>query len=240
MIGLKPPLYGRSRLLNLYQPKAGDGCVLWLPGQDDAYSATIRDRSGLNNNGTITGATWARLPSGLWYSYHDGTDDYVTITDSNNILNFTSEDFSILAWVRLDNIASTYAIFGRGIFGATGDGYIFLITTSFLRFDTYQAGSVYQRTDSSSGDIVTGQWSLVVVTRKGASARLYKNAVDVSSVIGTHINPASSTRTARFGIRDDLIQDFIGGIALPRIFNRQLLAPEILTFYQQERHFFGI
>ncbi len=38
-----------------YQPDAST--IVWLPGQDDAYSSTIRDRSGKGNNGTISGAT---------------------------------------------------------------------------------------------------------------------------------------------------------------------------------------
>ena len=40
--------------------------VLWLPGQDDAYSSTIRDRSGNGNDGTITGSMWKQNGQGIW------------------------------------------------------------------------------------------------------------------------------------------------------------------------------
>ncbi|KKK77854.1 hypothetical protein LCGC14_2849430, partial [marine sediment metagenome] len=66
----KPYFQARKNNGVLYEPDAS--CVLWLLGQDDAYSTTIRDRSGQGNHGTINDATWARTGQGLWYLVLDG------------------------------------------------------------------------------------------------------------------------------------------------------------------------
>ena len=52
------------------------GSVLYLTGLPCGGSK-IYDRSPYGNHGTITGATWKRLPSGLWYLDLDALDDYV-------------------------------------------------------------------------------------------------------------------------------------------------------------------
>ena len=74
--------YARANLGLTFRPDAN--CVLWLPGQDDPQSSTIRDRSGNGNNGTFgAGAaapTWKRLPSGLWVLDFDGLNDHTLIS----------------------------------------------------------------------------------------------------------------------------------------------------------------
>lgn len=59
--------------------KSNQSCVLWLLGQNDAHSATIRDRSGNGNHGTITGATWKQTGAGLWYLDFDGSANKVVV-----------------------------------------------------------------------------------------------------------------------------------------------------------------
>jgi hypothetical protein len=49
-----------------------------LAGDAISLYATGYSTSPAGNNGTITGATWSRLPSGLWVLNMDGSDDIVT------------------------------------------------------------------------------------------------------------------------------------------------------------------
>ncbi len=65
----------------MYPPPAN--CVLHLTGYPPG-GATITDFSGQGNHGTITGATWVRLPSGLWVLSFDG-DDYVGCGNAVNL-----------------------------------------------------------------------------------------------------------------------------------------------------------
>ncbi len=238
MMVLKPPLQARGPLLNLYVPRAGDGCVLWLPGQDDPQSATIRDRSGQGNNGTIVGATWVRLPRGLWCLSFDGSDDVVTCAHDGS-LNFTSEDFTIKAWIYCDNFTVENSIFQCGLWASKG--YFFSITTTQrLDFYTIQAGATRQRTYGST-TVGTAQWQHAVATRAGAVAKLYLDAVDVRAVSGTHVNPATTTEDARIGLRDDDGYDMAGDIALLEVISGQAwTASQIANTFNRERHLFGV
>jgi len=51
------------------------GLVLYLPFMEGTGSS-VHDLSKYHNNGTITGATWTQLPSGIWVLSFDGVDDY--------------------------------------------------------------------------------------------------------------------------------------------------------------------
>ena len=71
--------------------------ILALPMQEGSGSL-VEDISGYGNNGTITGATWSKLPSGIWYLHFDGTDDFVSIPLDSSF-NFTTESFTCEMWV---------------------------------------------------------------------------------------------------------------------------------------------
>jgi len=62
-------LYSRVDALMFSPPELG--CVLYLSGLPNSGSK-IHDRSPYGNHGAITGATWQRLPSGLWCLSFDG------------------------------------------------------------------------------------------------------------------------------------------------------------------------
>lgn len=67
-----------NKFAPLYKPPANS--VLWMPGLGDPKGVTLRDRSGYGNHGTIVGATWSSV-NGLPVLSHDGTDDYITVTN---------------------------------------------------------------------------------------------------------------------------------------------------------------
>jgi hypothetical protein len=65
-------MYSRDKIL-FEPPELGCVLSLGLP----AGSSKIRDRSPYGHIGTITGATWVKLSSGLWCLSFDGVDDMV-------------------------------------------------------------------------------------------------------------------------------------------------------------------
>jgi hypothetical protein len=99
-----------------YVPKAGDGCVLYCPGQDDPQSAVLRDISGNRNNGTITGATWVREASGIQALSFDGTDDKLVIPHHASLNPLT---FTLLMWIYLTARVDWTFIANKG----DGDGW---------------------------------------------------------------------------------------------------------------------
>ncbi len=82
------------------------GCVLHLSGLPGGGNK-IYDRSPYGNIGTITGAVWKRLPSGLWYLDYDGSDDKVVIANESNF-DFT-DTITIIMWVKPGTQTTAYA-----------------------------------------------------------------------------------------------------------------------------------
>ncbi len=220
---------------NIYKPDSS--CVLYLEGQQDAYSSTIKDLSGYANNGTITGATWVRLPSGLWVNSFDGTDDIINC-GTNSVLNFTTGDFSGIAWVKTTVTANVQWIMGRGL-GNT-DGWAMLIhTDGRVDFETYQAGASQLSYAANNTTVTNGQFNLIGWTRTGTSCRVWLNGVDITNTVGNHTNPLTSTRALKIGNSDTLNQyPFTGQMGLERIFSYYLSATEIANIYQRERPLF--
>lgn len=237
---LKPTFRARAQLLNLYQPRVGDGCVLWLPGQDDPQSSTIRDRSGLGNNGTIVGATWARTPKGLWYLSFDGNDDNVTVADKAEF--DVGAELTLKLWFRTDTdtaddvlvihdeSATKYAFWMSG----TGGDLYFIVNTA-----SGSSNAFYDGANSYFSDSV---WRHIVGTYDKSLAdnrlKLFIDGALAAQGTGHNEDIAAGDEGITFGHYAAVYMKH--DMALPVICNKAWNAGRILDNYNQERHLFGV
>lgn len=190
-------------------------------------ATVLYDRSRYRSNGDFASdghPNWVQRPSGLWVlDFDSGTPDYVEISAATTKqLNFTSEDFSIVARVYPDVISTNPFIFIRG--DNLVDGYALLFFGSKVLFYTFQSG-VWQQTLSTAGGITTANWYTIGISRVGASVKTYLDGVDDTDAAGTHINPATCARSAKIGVQDDKsTQPLDGKIAFLRIYKYALSA----------------
>ncbi len=206
------------------------GCVLCLTGLPGG-DGKIYDRSPYGNIGTITGATWRPLPSGIWCLSFDGTDDFVDC-GSGASLQITAH-FTICLWMMTSDVTQSSAM---------------LMTkemTTLLKFSS-STGKVNTRMLIGGVDeeviantaLTNDLWQQVVVTYDGSNVRIYiDGALDKTE-------PASGavvwgTGTLQLGARKGSLE-YTGNIALPRIHNRALSALEIQNLFSQEKHLFGV
>lgn len=218
-----------------YVPRAGDGCVLWLPGQDDAYSATIRDRSGKGNHGAITGATWARTAKGLWYLYFDG-DDYVDCGDGSS-LDLTAA-CTLYVWVDKAQVASDNVFLGkdnsyRVYFPANSMGPTLYITT-----DGEGGGSVSFGENISENVPICLCWTY----DKAAGAnnvKTYINAVAKATATRT-LDLTASVSHVFMGAYATATDNTTGKVMLGIIANIAWTAEEIAGHFNAQRHLFGV
>ena len=147
----------------------GLGCVLCLPGLPGS-SGKIHDRSPYGNTGTITGAVWERLPSGLWVLHFDGTDDNVSIAHHAS-LNLSAE-MTHMAWIYPDSFPElTNRIFDKlqaYAISARNNGEI-----------TVEAWSIDGNQTSSGVGIATTTWQHIAVVYSLSAGKIlfYKNGV---------------------------------------------------------------
>lgn len=179
--------------------------------------AVLGDKSRYRSHGAITTATWQYGLHGFNLEFNQANPDYVTIPAAHTQLNFTAEDFSIIARIFIDSLAVGRTIFTRGL--ANVDGYrLIVFSTGILDFRTFQTPAT-QISSSAAGAIVIGAWYTVGISRNGASVRVYRNGIDVTATVGVHIDPLTCARSAKIGIRDDLVANpFDGHIEFLRIF----------------------
>jgi len=242
--------YASPSYMPKFQPDST--CVLWLPGQDDPQSATIRDRSGKGNNGTITGATWVRLGNGLWSLDFDGNDDKITVTDVATVQNIWDGGGSFVGWINPDsdgqgdngNIISKVrlATSGGWELRTTGEAAGKVKINFFVYFSS---GSGYWQCAATVASI--GVWSHVVVTYNSSAtaneAILYVNGVAQSwssgARSGTRVTDALTNLL--IGDYEDGSRNYDGKQALQRLFKTKILTqPEITNSYNQERNLFGV
>lgn len=200
------------------------GCVLALIGLPGGGNK-IYDRSPYANIGTITGATWVRLPSGLWCLSFDGGDDWIGIT-ANAALQMGAGDWSAEAWINITTGLGNYC----GVVTFDNDGIVFRLGEPGL----LQDGDMVK---GSGGAWSTGIWYHIVATRTGTTYKVYKDAVDVSSAqsqIGYNI--AGVYYIGR-GNAAYVYKGTIGGV---RVYNRVLSALDIQNHFNREKHLFGV
>jgi hypothetical protein len=127
----------------------------------------------------------------------DGVDDYVDLGNAT-ALGFTSQDFTIEAWIKPSNVTRGMEIFQRH--GWNNDGYRFQTGSSGdLKFYTFQSGA-NQVSSTADATITAGEWYHVAVVRQGASVRIFVDGVDKIGTAGSHIDPAYvASRVARIG-----------------------------------------
>jgi hypothetical protein len=213
------------------------GCVLHLSGLPGG-AGKIYDRSPYANHGTITGATWKRLPSGLWYLDYDGADDHVDCGVGAS-LNIT-EQITLEAWIKpFEELSSEvyHIVSKRNGWGAGLIPY----DLNFNGIDTLrlQIWETNNKTVTQEG-ITIGAWNYVVGRYDGNSLVTFIQCVPSSPVASTEGLPDSSSIALWVGSAVGHAVEFKGSIALPRVYNRALSALELQNHFEREKHLFGV
>ena len=151
----------------------------------------------------------------------DGVGDYVAVGNTT-ALGFTSQDFTIEAWIKLDVTDRGMMIFLR--YSWNNDGYrLNTGTGGNIQFWTFQSGA-NQLSKSSSGVLVAGNWFHVAAVRQGASVRVWVDGVDVTTTFGSHIDPAYSASR----------QTYIGTSYAPEAFNGTISEVRVWNYARSE------
>jgi hypothetical protein len=202
----------------------------------------LYDLSRFRNNGTITGPTWVRLPSGLWVNSFDGTDDVIncgTTTSLNNIGTTGDFTFTILCWTKWTGRTATYpSLFNKQI-GATELGIRMLSNNSDTTMLARLSSGGVKYKDATIA-VSQNIWHLVGLKYNGANtiALCDTNSVTGSAFVGG-VDDHSSEAFC-IGNNAAVNQDYLGYIGLFRIWNRALSAGKINQIYQAERGLFRV
>lgn len=254
---LSPALrYARANSGITFRPDANT--VLWLPGQDDPQSSTIRDRSGNGNNGAITGAVWTQTGQGLWYLDFDKVDDVVDCGSDASIANLFDGGGTAIAWIN------------PGSSGEAGNGEIFFKrsgATGWQWFTDDESGgkvvlAFWQRFsttlgqwDTTTQEVDINTWTMAVVAYDNGNVAnnptfyiasggtvstltVGSGLTEYSTPVGTR--GADGAVSLQMGGTNVGSSTFDSGIALPILKNASSTLAQVTGIYQQTRHLFGV
>ena len=201
-------------------------------------AAVWENESRYSSNGTITTATWQRLQTGLWaLDFNSDTPDHVEITCPQ--CNFTSEDYSIVTGIKIDDLSAFGEIFIRGLIATDGFDFVLSPPGQVLASTFQAAASQYSRTPT--GILSINTWYTLGLSRSGNSIKVFVDGIDETTFAGVHVDPLTSARTAKIGVCDDLTTyPFDGQIAFLKVFNYTLSAAQHYKIHQSTRTLFGV
>ena len=215
-----------------FSPKVvTDGLVLYLdaantksyPGSGTAWS----DLSRSGNNGTLTNGPTYNSGNGGSIVF-DGVNDISVHGQSLYVDNFT-----IGAWVYKTS-SGIQTIIAKGTSGFVLNFYLRIGGNSGF----WGTNSMFTELDIS--DLTLSTWNNTVLTYDRTSLKYYLNGTYVNQTLATNI-PSSTTSNLIVGRLGDFNgQYWTGRISQTSIYNRALLATEILQNYNATKSRYGL
>lgn len=165
--------------------------------------AFMNSARGQNKAFQFTGAFYVNIPA----------------SSGSSVLNFTSDTFTIEAWVRPYSFPATtnnyeYTILGNDNAAPVGGGYMLRTGGSRKLSFYYSYGSGWQEVATAGPVLVTNQWHHIAVSKEAGAVKLYVDGqVVASATLGSNTSIASSTNTLKIGESGGLTnRKFYGGI----------------------------
>jgi hypothetical protein len=194
---------------------------------DEGTGTTTADATGKAHTGTLTGATWTTTGKNGKALSFNGTSNYVTVADAND-LDLTT-GMTLEAWVRPSALTpsgwntvvmkeETATTLAYSLYANDGNPWPSI---------TVRVGTADREAIGTSAPPLNA-WTHLAATYDGANLRLYVNGVQVGALAQTG-NMVTSTRALRIGGNTVWGEYFNGLIDDVRIYNRALSAAEIQT-----------
>ena len=213
------------------------GMVLYLDaGVSDSYpgtGTTWYDLSGLDNNGTLSGATFSSDSGGTMV--FNGTNNYVGFNSVDQI-PIGNEPYTISVWFNSDEMPSNRGFIGWGAFGSANQVNAWrLRDTGVSGFRHYWWGNDLDYTTPMS----SGTWYNAIAAYQNGSRKLYLNNVQVAEDFPTGHNVPYATNL-RIGVTAESLGEwFDGKIAQVVIYKRQATPGEIELIWNSGKNRFG-
>jgi len=209
-----------------------DGQVLYLPFVEGEGNIT-KDFSGLNNHGTIYGATWVTGKFGHTLSF-DGVDDYVESTNITLLPPFT-----LMAWIYPLAFSPWGTIISKTGTSATDTNYWMDVRDNGnIFFGVYDTNNNAIVLNTSGNPAKAYKWTHVAGTYDGTTFKIYIDGVKRPETLSWSGSIKTNNYNTKIGYRGLYGNPFNGMIALPMIFTRALTDEEIARIYETTKKYF--
>jgi hypothetical protein len=228
-----------SGWLNRVREGQGDS-ILYYSGEA-GDQATVKDMSGSGNNGTITGATWKTLPSGLPYLDFNGTSNKVVSVSNLPASVIGTNSRYLEFWAKMD--AETADHQDIAVFGVEAD------STNFGAIILHQGGADHWyfwgggASDIDTGvDVTFAVWQHHLLGFDTAGNKIYWFINGAAIIDGTVKNLINTSASPLYLGTHMAVGDYWidGGIALPRLSSTAPSLALATNHFNRERGFFNV
>ena len=234
----------------VHSPKiVTDNLVLCLDaGNIKSYPGTGTTWNDLKNGGynaTISGATWSNTNSGKFT--YDGTDDRVTFDRSAFTLGST---FTIEVWYRFTssqtNVFNNGGLFTQGADGdwnsSVGSNKGLILGANNIVYQNSGGSTVWTNYTSTPSQ---NNWHQYVFTFDSGTGKVLIDGATSEIYSATNFQTTYSNPNGTYGIGladkySGYRGEFIGDIAVLRVYNKTLTAAEIEQNYNAHKGRFGL
>ncbi len=200
----------------------------------------IEDTSLWDHHGAVNGSNYHTSGKLAGAMEFDGVDDYIEIADSDYWdLDGpgNDSDFTINAWVNIDDFSATSLIFGQGSTGGH-HAYFGVFATGAVQFRTV---GIIDNLISAAGVVTNNTWHLISVTKAGDTFRLYVNGdrvankTDSSAGYPNYNGPIGVGAAVYLNPGVSLFNPTDGKIDEFAIWKRALSQQELAVIYETQR-----
>lgn len=201
------------------------------PRSYSGSGTSIYDLSGNNLTGTLTnGPTYSSINGGV--IVFDGTNDYITMPSTGNLLSFGTGDFSVSFWIYISSTSSQTIFTNYNAYNSGFANYFFIgyLSSSSGIYILDSSGNVTSPTNVGC-TITQNAWTQVIFTRTGTTYSCYKNGVFVNSQSDSDVNYSGTGRPILLG---GGLADFgymNGKVANLSVYNRALGSSEVAQIF---------
>jgi len=201
----------------------------------EPHATTFYDVSQFGNDGTITGATWLKLPSGLWVTSFDGSS-YIDFGDQ---VSFEGDNVSVGCWFKKSASTGWRQLINKWD-SPNKNGYVLAFNGQSLEA-LVGNGSVTTPTGNCAFTISDDILYHALMTYDGTTLTLYVNGVSKNTdttVSGNLSYGSESFQLGKYSVAG--ANYFIGLMGLEKLYSYALTASEVFNIFQQERKLFGV
>lgn len=144
----------------------------------DETSGTTASDSANTNDGTVNGATWVsgKINNGLSF---DGTNDYVNIPSGDMISDWYNTEYSISAWIDVNDGSEHHAIYGEANSGTDNPYGVFRILYNKIELRIRENTNSYKTILVVSDNTISSGFKHVVLSVNDISANGLSNALKI-------------------------------------------------------------
>ncbi len=209
---------------------------------DDGSGTNATDASTNGNTGTLTnGPTWATGQIGGAATF-DGSNDYITIPDTNVVEFNYDKDFSLAVWTKIPSTQNDTSAVDNDIVSKWNNsgGYPYALRVYNQTYGTAaDRGKVriarYDGTNNptatSTKTINDDAWHHIVATKAGSVLTIYVDGMANATATDTTTTTTTNATAVELGRRASATNYFTGSLDEFRLYNRALSADEVSRLY---------